>query len=93
MFACYTVIGVGHDTVHLTRHAHGLLNNNLSTMNEEEGSIEMEELDYLSGVTPNDKEVNEQDEVEVEDGDEDEASDASNDSRSDFDDSDSDTHL
>jgi hypothetical protein len=54
------VTGVGHDAVHLARHVHGLVNDNLPTDNEEEDTTEMEEPQVgLSGVSQIDNEVDE----------------------------------
>ena len=76
--------GVGHDAVHLARHGHGLVDDGLPTDNEEEDTIEMEELQAgSSGVSQNDNKV-EEDKA-------DEESDSSGSDASDDDDSGSDT--
>jgi len=90
IFTHYAVTGVGHDAVHLARHAHGLvddIDDNSPTNNEEENITGVEEPG-LSGVSQNDSDVDE------EDG----AGEGSDSSRSDHDasddsDSDSDAHF
>jgi len=86
IFMCYVVTGVGHDAVHLARHAHGLVDDNLPADNKEEDISEMEES-KLSGVLQNDSEVDEEDEAD-EESDLNSGNNASDDS-----DSDADTHF
>ena len=63
IFARYAVTGVGHDAVHLARHAHGLVDNDFPTDNEEEDITEMEEPGLpASGETQSDGKVDEEDE-------------------------------
>lgn len=84
MFAHYAVIGMGHDTMHLGIHAHGLIDDNLSTEKEkEDGNKPMEDLDLLSKVITNDREVDEEDRNEDEDKDEDKDGEGSDSSGSD----------
>lgn len=78
--------GVGHDAVHLARHAHGLVDDNLPTDNEEEDTTEMEEPQAgLSGVSQSDNEVDEEPEDEAGEGSDSGGSDASDDGDSDID--------
>ena len=91
IFARFAVTGVGHDAVHLARHAHGLVNDNLPTDNEEEDTTEMEEPQAgLSGVSQSDNEVDEEPEDEAGEGSNSGGSDALDDSNSDID---ADTHF
>lgn len=62
MFARYAGVGVGHDAVHLARHGHGLVNENIPADEEDTDEIEI----GLSGVLQNigEEECNNEDEDE-----------------------------
>ena len=81
----FAVTGVGHDAVHLARHAHGLVDDNLPTDNEEKDTTEMEEPQAgLSGVSQSDNKVDEEPEDKAGEGSDSGRSDASDDSDSDI---------
>ena len=80
MFACYAGIGVGHDAMHLERHAYGLVAN--MPGDDEEDIDEMEEVGLggaLQNTNNKDVDKDKEDEEDEDEDSEDRGSDSSDD--------------